>query len=424
MTTRRLALAAVVIAVVPLAAQASATATAATADTLILPTPITKLPTFNGLGLRPDRRLVSSVPGTVTTREDVAVAVNGSGTPTDVQLDEHLHVTGTGAYLIYERGPARAAAPLSNSLPPVLELGTVVWQGFSPGGRDLAARLRLDPALEAQRLPLRVALSWQPNRGGAARPLDPNGAVPPGTVHLRLVNTTGTPRSLPTGIASPTPLGKAMTTLLAAARRNEAQPTTAFTLPVAGRGLPRRLPATDVGNTAAFVAAPLRVVGSLRAPNTQATLTGPTVAPVPDGGRFNGVLTGAVDFTLTVPKAGRVVLDLTATPTLDARTLQPPHGQRTWADWARLDATTADARGATSQLVNAAAAAARGAELSPYVGSDTNGPATTRFRYVINTAARPARTQQPLHPHPLAIGVAAFAALLTVSGAAAVWRRS
>jgi hypothetical protein len=155
---KRRALAVAVAVALSAGTQVASTAETGSGHTLLLPAPITKLPTFSGLGLRPDRRLVSHVPSTVSTREDVAVAVNGAGTPVSVRLDEHLHVNGTGPYLIYERGPARAAIPLGGSLPPVLELGTVVWQGFSPGGRDLAARLQLDPVLEAERQPVALQL--------------------------------------------------------------------------------------------------------------------------------------------------------------------------------------------------------------------------------------------------------------------------
>src|SRR3954451_13920758 len=141
------------------AAPAAATAARAGPSVLVLPAPITKLPTFPNIGLRPDRRLVSQVPGTLVTKEDVAVGVDGAGRPIDVQLDEHLRLTGTGPYLIYERGPARKARPIDNSLAPVLKLGTVLWQGFSSGSRDLAAHLELDAGLETERLPVTVQLS-------------------------------------------------------------------------------------------------------------------------------------------------------------------------------------------------------------------------------------------------------------------------
>ena len=402
-------------------------AAAATPDlsVLRLPAPVTTLPTFPGIGLRPDRRLFSHVPSTVQTHEDVAVALDGTGQPVAVQLDEHLHVDGTGAYLIYERGPARAAVPLDNSLPPVLELGTVVWQGFSPGGRDLAARLRLDPTLEAQRLPLRVQLSFMPAGSPNAQPLAANGTVPgPGTVNVQITNTTGTPRQVPTGTAAPTRLADPLTRLLETARTSRTHPTRPVALPTAGNGLPRQLPATKVGSTVAVVPAPMRVVGSISAPGTTARLSGPTARNIPGGGLVNGVLSDMAAFTLAVPQAGRVAINLTATPTLDERTLQPPDGQPSWHAWARGAVPSVVARSATDQLVAGAAAAARGAELSPYVGSDTRGTATTQFRFTISATKSVASAAEHLHPHPLAIGIVGLAGLVAVSGAAALWRRS
>ena len=423
--TRRITLlcTSALVVVSPLAAGSDAIA-AVPRGTLILPAPVTNLPTFPDLGLRPDRRLVSDVPSTVRTHEDVTVSVDGRGTPVDVQLDERLHVYGTGAYLIYERGPARDAAPIGDSLAPVLKLGTVLWQGFSPGGRDLAARLHLDPTLEAERLPVNVRLSWTPKGTTRARPLGKDGLVTSaGTVHLQLTNTTGAPNDLPTGTVAPQQLVQPLTTLLDAAHTAATHPTTAIALPTAGNGLPTSLPASETSEGSAFIAAPMRVVGTLSAPGTTAQASGPTITSVNGGGHFNGVLTTTVDFTLTMPSAGHVAVDVTAIPTLDERTLQPPTGA-SWAAWARSHPDTTAAGAATTQLVTGAATAARCAELSPYVGSDTKGPATTSFRFVISQSAAAVHTSPPLHPHPVALGIVAVVGLFVVSGAAALWHRS
>jgi hypothetical protein len=168
----------------------------------------------------------------------------------------------------------------------------------------------------------------------------------------------------------------------------------------------------------------MRVVGSITAPGVDAHLTGPTAKAVTGGGTFLGVLTDTVTFTLTMPGAGHVALALTATPTLDERTLQPPDGQRSWIGWSRGAVSTDSARTATDQLVAGAAAAARGAELSPYVGSDTRGAATTQFRFTFSPVAAAPKAARPLHPRPIALGVIGFAGLVVVSGAAVLWRRS
>jgi hypothetical protein len=307
----------------------------------------------------------------------------------------------------------------------VLELGTVVWQGFSPGGRDLAARLQLDPTLETQRLPVTVQLSYLPAGSSKTQPLGANGMVPgAGSVSVQIVNTTGAPRQIPTGVAAPSIMADPLTTLLNTARASSTHPTRPVALPTAGNGLPRQLAATDVSDTVANVAAPMRIVGSIRALGTTAHLTGPTAHGIPGGGAVNGVLTDSVTFSLAMPAAGRVTIDLTATPTLDERTLAPPDGQRSWNAWARGTVSSTGARTATDQLVAGAAMAARGAELSPYVGSDTTGVATTQFRFSLSTAAPAAAAAAPLHPHPVAIGVVGLAALVVISGATVLWRRS
>ena len=417
-------IAGVVLAGSPLGATHPAYAgTGTDADVIVLPKPVTTLPTFSGIGLRPDRRLVSSVPGEVRTTEDVTVAVAGDGTPAAVTLDEHLRLSGTGNYLIYERGPAREARPLGDSIPPVVKLGTVIWQGFSPGTRDLAARLRLDPVLEAERLPLRISLSFQPAGGGPVESLRTGGHVPgPGTVTVRLENTTGQPQTVPTGASSAQDLAGPLDALLAAAGDAAGRPSEAIPLPVAGRGLPARVRATAVGQTTSFVVAPLRVVGTITAPGTTAALSGPATTLTDGGGRVEGVLAAAVDFRLEIPAAARVELNLTVTPTLDERTLRPPTGT-TWAAWAAVPRDAQQRRAATAQLVSGAASAARAASISPYVGADTPGPATTTFRYRIAEPADIAAAPRKLTPRPLPLAIVGLAGLALVGGAAALWRR-
>ncbi|HEU5034098.1 MAG TPA: hypothetical protein VFT62_04975, partial [Mycobacteriales bacterium] len=142
------------------------------------------------LGLRPDRLLTSQVPGRVVNREALTVALGPAGAPVDVVDEQHLVIHGSGNYVIRELGPAREAVGLGATVPPVLDLGTVVWQGFSPGRRTLAARLRLDPGIEAGRLPMQVAIGFR-GRDGRAQPLGPGATAPAdGTVTVTLTNAT------------------------------------------------------------------------------------------------------------------------------------------------------------------------------------------------------------------------------------------
>src|SRR3954471_23740374 len=141
------------------------------------------------LGLRPDRLLTSQVPGAVRDTESVLASLGPSGAPATVTDTQRLRISAQGNYIVRELGPARQAVGLGGSVPPVLELGTVVWQGFSPGHRELAARLTLDPGIEAARLPMRVQLQFHAAGTGRVQPLGPGARAPTaGTVTVTLVN--------------------------------------------------------------------------------------------------------------------------------------------------------------------------------------------------------------------------------------------
>src|SRR3954464_13818952 len=139
---------------------AAVTAPAQEADQLHLPAPVRDVDPLQGvnLGLRPDRLRKSVVPGTASDREAVVVAVGPTGAPTAVTDTQRLVINGAGNYIIRELGPARAAVGLNDTVPPVLELGTGVGEGFPPGHRELSARLALDPGIEAARLPMKVGV--------------------------------------------------------------------------------------------------------------------------------------------------------------------------------------------------------------------------------------------------------------------------
>ncbi|MCU1692019.1 MAG: hypothetical protein JWM64_1110, partial [Frankiales bacterium] len=172
----------------------------AAADELRLPVPprtdVTDL--LDDVGARPDRVLRSVVPGPVRNDEVVRVGLAGDGGVQEVGLDQVLQLSGAGDYQVRERGPARSAQALGEEPPPVTKLGAVVWQGFSPGRRQLSARLVLDPVLEAPRLPLRVALAYTAP-GRSPVPLGPEGAVPgAGRVTVTLTAQTAQPTTVPT----------------------------------------------------------------------------------------------------------------------------------------------------------------------------------------------------------------------------------
>ncbi|HET7310448.1 MAG TPA: hypothetical protein VFJ17_03895 [Mycobacteriales bacterium] len=402
------------------AASAAARTPATAADGIRLPVPVRDVDPLQGvnLGLRKDRLLKSVVPGTAVDREDVVVALGPGGAPAAVTDTQKLVINGAGNYIVRELGPARAAVGLGDTVPPVLELGTVVWMGFSPGHRALAARLTLDPGIEAARLPLKVSLQLRDDKGHL-HALDPGGTAPvAGTLTVTLTNQTSSLRTVDTGTAGVTGLAGALDRL-----RKAADHPHAAVPPVAGAGLPTVLPGQRSGERSLDVVAPLRISGTLRVPGTTPAVTGPGTTPLADGVAIAGTLSGSVDFTVPLHKGQRVAMTLDVRPWPDPRTLAPPSPANSWRQWAASSPTAAAVASATDTLVAAAAASARAAEYSPYLQADAPGPDLSTFTYVIASAAQTRRADHGLQPRPGAIALTVIAAAAVVGNAALLRRR-
>jgi hypothetical protein len=370
------------------------------------------------LGLRPDRLLTSSVPGPVSDTEQVRVGLGPDGTPVTVTDLQRLVIHRQGSYIIRELGPARDAAERGSSPPPVLELGTVVWQGFSPGRRTLAALLTLDAGIESARLPMAVDLAFR-DHGGTAAPLRPGAAAPAaGTVTVTLHNTTGTTMTVDTGTAAPSSLAGPLQTLQRAATHRHPGPP-----PTAGDGLPVALPRDRTGQATVAVTAPLAVSGHITAPGGAAAVTGPGTTPVDHGVAVAGTLTDTVSFSVDVSAGDRVGVDLDVQPWLDPRTLTPPRGSSSWRQWARHAGAAGGAGGATSKLVTAAATAARAAEYTPYLQADVPGRDRTSFHYETAVPTAPVAAAAKLRPKPGPVALAVVAALAILGNAELLRRR-
>ena len=396
----------------------------AAADTLVLPTPAAAqdVALLSEVGARADRVLVSVVPGPVRNDEVVLAGLDGTGGVQRVVVEQRLLLTGKGDYQVRERGPARASEALGDEPAPVTKFGAVVWQGFSPGERELAARLTLDPVLEAPRLPLAVAVSFT-GADGVPAALGPGGEVPgPGTVSLLLTNQTAQPATVPTAAdVDAAAVAPALDVALAAARA-PAGPR----LPTAGGTLPAAVDVVGAGEAAGTQAVPLRVTGRLSVAGTTATVSGPGTTPRPDGADVAGTLPGgaSVAFTVLADGPGRVQLDLSAVPALDPRALAPPGGAPDWGAWARSRPDRAARVAALDLLVRVAATGARATSYAPYLGADLPGSGTTVFRYGFAPVEAVAAVRAPLEPKPGAIVLAGVALALVVGNAAALWRQS
>ncbi|HVF05740.1 MAG TPA: hypothetical protein VNA20_12940 [Frankiaceae bacterium] len=385
---------------------------AAFAEPLPLPKPAGEIPIPSAaVADRPERLRRSQVPGGVDDTERIDVLLAPNGTPAAVTLTQRLVLTGTGQFVVWERSSASDVEPLADTDPPVLKREAVIWQGFVNQRKELAARLTLDPFVENELLPLRVEL-----RG----PLGPGGTLTgAGPVTVKVSNRTGLAMTLPTGTVAPEHLAGPLDRLRAYATAKRPTPP-----PAAGRGLPLTLPATGNATREANVVVPFRVTGTVRVTGgTAATPESAAVTHVPGGLRLDGVLAGDAEFTVNATATGTLQLELTAFPTLDPRTLQPPQGA-TWAEWAGRRPPTAQVAAATTQLVDAAAQAARADDYAPYLGHHGPGSVRTTFHFrmappdVVRAAA-----PRPLSPRPFGIALASLALAGVLTNATVIWRR-
>ncbi|GAC1445214.1 MAG: hypothetical protein NVSMB55_25020 [Mycobacteriales bacterium] len=372
------------------------------------------------VGATPERCKKSSVPGPVVNDEVVLVGLDGAGTPVQVLLEQRLTLTKLGDYVIRERGPARSAVGLlPDSDPPNTKLGAVVFQGFTPGNRRLAARLTLDAGLEGPRLPLAVTVTYDGGRGPV--PVGPAGRLSgAGTVRIRLENRTPQPVELPTaGDVAPAAVAGPLDRARAAAARAPGP-----RLPSTDTLVPARIPVIGAARRTATASVPLRITGTVQVAGAAATVTGPGTSAVPNGAVVAGTLgDGAVELTAEVRGGGALTLDLSVVPALDPRLLKPPRGLPTWSAWARSRPPLAERRAAVDLLVATAATGARASSYSPYLGADLPGSGTTSFRYAFAAADQTAAAGRILRPKPGAIALAAVAALLLMVNAGLIRQR-
>jgi hypothetical protein len=418
---RRLAIVAVVlVAFAPLINPPNSSGALAASSGIPLPRPLRNVdPLANpAFGLTLDRLKRSITPGSVADHEVVTVAAGPTGAAASVTDLQQLDLIGVGDYAIRERGPAREVASLGSSVPPKDELGTVVWEGFSTGHRQLAALLTLDPGIEAHRLPMAVGLAFH-DRSGHGRALLPGATAPTdGVVTLTLSNQTATTVTVPVGSASARTVAAVLDQLRAvAAHPHPAVP------PTAGAGLPATLPGSLLGETATTATAALQVSGQISVPGAAADpVSGPGLTAGPDGASVLGLLDATVSFDISLRRGQRLTYRLAVLPWLDPRVIGPPIPFASWQSWERHGPSAAAVSNATTTLVSAVADAARAAEYSPYLQADTNGPALATFTYVVEPPTAVSKERPSISAKPGAM-TAAGLALIAIIGNALLLRR-
>lgn len=387
------------------------------AGPIVLPQPPASIRPLSGIGLRRDNLLRSVAPGRVGSRERVIATVGPDGGLSRILERQQVIIMGTGGYAIRERGPARSATALAGTLPPLIEFGTVVWQGFSPGRRTLSAQIVLSPGLESPRLPMRLTVGFT-DAAGRRLPLTSRLAAPSkGRLTVTLTDEATAAEQLPAGAGNPAAVAEALDRLRRAAGRQQPRRP-----PTAGHGLPRRVGGRRTGETVQPVSAALLINGRFTA-SRGGSLVGPGTTPGvrPGTTGLSGILdTGTVSFTAQLHAGERVGLQLRVTPTVDPRLLAPPAGFRTWRSWAASHPSRHAVRAATATLVEQAAAAAKASEYVPYLPTGVSGNDTTSFDYRV--AAPPPRlsatgVRVSLRPGAIGATAAAVAAILLVAAA-------
>lgn len=401
-------------------------------DRVHLPTVADALPFAPGteLILNGAQGVETKLPGRVADEEHVRVDLQTDGSVAAVEVTQRLTLSGLGDFSFKVAGPASDVQALPESAnQPGLRRGAVLWQGFSPGQKLLAARMTLFPDQEATRLPLRFDLSMAV--GGA--PLTPGARRSgPLALTLRVTNVSAVPISMVDVPTDPAELAPVLDAIHASLARGE-RPT-----PGEG-GIPGDVAATGTaGSRTEDVEAPFKVAGEIEFP--AGSLTAPSVSGAksssqPDGlhVRFERLLGGGAPLDLTVRIGGQAHLmglpafTATASPAPPrAAVVKPP----TPAGWAAAVATDPGAFEGSTMLAEAMSAlwrVARLGQFDAYVGNpDPFGASTTTYAFRLAPRAAPAPGVAafggPIRPMGL-ITLAVFG-LLLLFGGALVWARS
>jgi hypothetical protein len=168
---------------------------------------------------------VARLRGTVEARERVSVRIDAAGTPTSVEVEQRLLVRALGDYAFFIPAPAvSVVAAAGTESQPGFRPNQIVWQGFSPRRKVLAATAELRPGGSVGALPIRVRLSGAPTRPG------------PFELVVSLENATETRVRTFSADASQADLSAALDALRAAAGIQRAVPERF--LPIRGMSVP------------------------------------------------------------------------------------------------------------------------------------------------------------------------------------------
>jgi hypothetical protein len=379
-----------------------------TESALPLTPPVPPTPDSSGLPLTP-----SLFVGGLTTRELVVVGVDPAGVPHSVRVLQRIFVGPSGDYVFSLPAPVVSVrpGPGTESMPGQRE-NEVLWQGFSPGRRVLAAWVQLRPGESTPVLPVRVrvetSVDGRPLEAGERRSGDLE-------VSVTVENATGASARAFTADAEPLSVAQALDELRGAVRRD-----------VSGEGVFVRVRG-PVRPVRARIAVPLRVEGTLSFPPGAASLEG-----APGGvARISGRL-DARNTTLRLELRGRAnaapppKLALRITPQSLAPRFTPPGGG-TWVEAFRRGALGRNGRALLERAIALELTYARQRQYDMYLASpDPTGPSSISYVYRTASTSRARPLPQPSSDDDdvLWLVLAGIALLLAVPTAAVVWARS
>jgi hypothetical protein len=227
-------------------------ASSAAAKVVPLPWPPTVLPTEPPLappteGVLP---LEFRLKGRLQNREHVVIGLEENGLPRSIRVLQTIEVNRLGDYVFSIPAPVQEVVPgPGTAAPPGQRVNQILWEGFSPGHRVLAAWADLRLAESASSLPVRVDLLTTVD----GRPLEP-GERRSGDLRVMLTisnRTAATARSF-TAEPEPVSLAQVLSRIRSAIRHG-----------VFAEGLNVGLRGAETPETQQ-VAAPLAVEGALR----------------------------------------------------------------------------------------------------------------------------------------------------------------
>jgi hypothetical protein len=352
----------------------AATAPSAAADSVgQLPDvriPVTPAPPYSPGFLVGETRL--PLRGHVDNAEVVRVGLDPEGAMQTVAVDQRLTVRGLGDIVVNIPAPALGVSALPDSeAVPGIRRYSVVWQGFSPGRKVLAARVQLRTLAIARLVPLQVRVDRKRLAGGAFQ------------IAVSVLDAArGSTRTFG-GNANPADVAEKLDDILGAFRAGRRPAPALVTVP--GTFTSQVTPVV-AGFT---VDAELTVPGRFEDVHAQGARV---VGRSPLRLRFTGTASGfRPDLKVSVSGRGSALgqphLRLVARPAPPAALLVPPGG-KTWADALRAGLFPRDGRKALALAIERLSSAAFTNQYEKFLASpDLAGQSQTT--YVFETAAAP-----------------------------------